>query len=135
MSMSKYAKVTDYCEAMGYDAGKNGSNEKNCHFSLFSTPEKTVAWEKGKRRADDEKESNGSTSTGSAEALSACEHCWSMSRLTGLEYHDQLALAERDNLPCTRDTIQGAKLRAGQFWDEAAQKDRRDISSTPAEGT
>jgi hypothetical protein len=58
--------------------------------------------------------------------VSACEHCWSMSRLRGVEYYDQLHKAERDGDPCTQNTLEGARLRAGQFWDEAAQKDRRD---------
>lgn len=57
--------------------------------------------------------------------MSACEHCWRMARLLGIEYHDQLAKAERDFAPCTQDTIQGAKLRAGQWWDEENQRDRR----------
>lgn len=57
--------------------------------------------------------------------MSACEHCWSMSRLLGIEYHDQIEHAERQGAPCTQHTQEGARLRAGQFWDEAAQKDRR----------
>lgn len=61
--------------------------------------------------------------------MSACEHCWRMSRLTGIEYHDQLALAERDNLPCTRDSIDGARLRAGQWWDEEKKMDAREYVS------
>lgn len=43
----------------GFDAGKHGSNEINCHFSIFSTVEKKNDWEKGyknglkaKKRAD-----------------------------------------------------------------------------------
>lgn len=32
----------------GYDCGQNGPNTVNCHFSLFSTPENTMAWERGK---------------------------------------------------------------------------------------
>ena len=54
-----------------------------------------------------------------------CEHCWSMSRLLGIEYHDQVARAERENQSCTQDTLEGAKLRAGQFWNESIHKDRR----------
>jgi hypothetical protein len=33
--------------------------------------------------------------------MSACEHCWSMSRMLGIEYHDQLNRAERDKAPYT----------------------------------
>lgn len=36
----------------GYDCGKNGSNTENCHFSLFSTPERTKAWEEGKKAGE-----------------------------------------------------------------------------------
>lgn len=41
--------------AMGYDCGINGADEKNCHFSLFTTSELTKAWEQGKKKADEEK--------------------------------------------------------------------------------
>lgn len=43
-------------EAMGYDAGRNMPNMKNCHFSLFASPELTRAWERGKKRGDAERE-------------------------------------------------------------------------------
>lgn len=33
----------------GYDCGLNGPNAINSHFSLFSTPEKTSDWERGKK--------------------------------------------------------------------------------------
>lgn len=39
-----------HCEAMGYDAVMNKANERNCHFTLFSTPEKMRAWEAGQKR-------------------------------------------------------------------------------------
>ena len=39
------------CFAMGYDCEMNGADRKNCHFSLFSSPEKTKAWEAGKAKA------------------------------------------------------------------------------------
>lgn len=45
----------DHAESMGYDCGKNGANETNCHFAIFSAPEFTKAWERGKARADAEK--------------------------------------------------------------------------------
>lgn len=31
----------------GIDYAKNGANENNCNFSLFSSKEKTKAWEQG----------------------------------------------------------------------------------------
>lgn len=36
----------------GFDAGVNGPNERNCHFSIFRTPENTKAWERGKAAGD-----------------------------------------------------------------------------------
>lgn len=39
----------------GYDCGKNGANTTNCNFSIFSTPENTKAWERGKAKAEEEK--------------------------------------------------------------------------------
>ena len=46
----------EYAEHMGYDAGKNGPNETNCHFSIFRTRELTAAWERGKARAEREQQ-------------------------------------------------------------------------------
>ena len=31
----------------GFDSGLNGANTTNCHFTLFSSPDKTRAWERG----------------------------------------------------------------------------------------
>lgn len=33
----------------GFDSGLNGPNLANCSFTLFSTPEKTKAWQLGLR--------------------------------------------------------------------------------------
>lgn len=53
---SAQAKVDEnYAEEMGYDAGKNGANTTNSHFAIFSRPEFTKAWERGKRRAKEGK--------------------------------------------------------------------------------
>jgi hypothetical protein len=35
--------------AQGFDCGLRGPNENNCHFSLFSSLEKTKAWAAGKK--------------------------------------------------------------------------------------
>jgi hypothetical protein len=61
--------------------------------------------------------------------MSACEHCWEMSRFLGLDYQEQLAYAQRENWPCTQDTIEGRKLRAGQWWNEAEMRDIRERQS------
>lgn len=37
------------CYKMGYDAGKNGPNKTNCHFSLFATQEQSDEWSAGNR--------------------------------------------------------------------------------------
>ena len=60
--------------------------------------------------------------------MSACEHCLVMARIRGIEYHDQIERAEREGDPCTKLTLEGMRLRAGQFWDEETKSDRR---STP----
>jgi len=36
---------------LGKDCANNGPNDKNCHFSIFSSPENTREWERGKREA------------------------------------------------------------------------------------
>jgi ribosome modulation factor len=36
----------------GYDAGLNGVNQTNCHFSNFATPEDRDQWESGKRAGE-----------------------------------------------------------------------------------
>jgi ribosome modulation factor len=41
--------------AIGYDCGMNGADEKNCHFSIFSSQENTKAWEAGKKQAEIDK--------------------------------------------------------------------------------
>lgn len=43
---------SDHAYKMGYDCGINGANKTNCHFSIFSSPENTKAWEKGKSDAE-----------------------------------------------------------------------------------
>ena len=34
---------------MGLNCAKNGANTTNCHFSIFSSPENTKAWEQGEK--------------------------------------------------------------------------------------
>lgn len=40
-----------YAYAMGADCARNGPDETNCHFTIFSLPKFTAAWERGKRNA------------------------------------------------------------------------------------
>jgi hypothetical protein len=46
--LAKYQKERDPYQC-GYDAGLNGSNTENSNFSIFSTPERTKEWERGKK--------------------------------------------------------------------------------------
>ena len=48
-------KTLDDCYQAGRDYALNGANTDNCHFSLFSSPENTAEWERG-REAEPEKE-------------------------------------------------------------------------------
>lgn len=54
-----------------------------------------------------------------------CEHCWGERIMRQMEYSAVIDLAEREHWPCTADTPEGRKLRAGQFWDETTQRDTR----------
>jgi len=42
----------DFAFKMGVDCSLNGPNVQNCHFSIFSTPRNTKAWEDGKKYGD-----------------------------------------------------------------------------------
>ncbi len=62
--------------------------------------------------------------------MSACEYCWGRRGFFGDSgstdsYYAAMKDAEERKAPCTQDTLEGAKARAGQFWDEATQTDRR----------
>lgn len=57
--------------------------------------------------------------------MSACEYCWGRRDLFGGDYYKAMKDAEERKAPCTQDTLEGAKARAGQFWDEERQCDRR----------
>lgn len=45
-------KNKEYAYKMGYDCGMNGSNLTNSNFAIFSTPENTKEWERGKKEAE-----------------------------------------------------------------------------------
>jgi len=47
--MERYKnKELQYAYEMGKSCAENGANLINCHFNIFSSPEKTKAWEEGK---------------------------------------------------------------------------------------
>jgi len=71
--------------------------------------------------------------------MASCERCWwaAHSRSTwdidpSAAYHAELADAQERGDVCTRQTVEGAKARAGEYWDEATQRDRR-LANTPNE--
>jgi len=57
--------------------------------------------------------------------MSACEYCWGRRWMFDDDYYKAMADAEKNKAVCTTNTLEGAKARAGQFWDEDAQQDRR----------
>ena len=57
--------------------------------------------------------------------MSACEYCWGRRHLFNNDYYAAMKAAEECKAPCTTDTPEGAKARAGQWWDEEKQIDRR----------
>lgn len=61
-AMSKFTSVSSRAACAGFDAGYNGPNEENSHFSFFTSPQERDAWEAGKRRGEqkrqDESEAN-----------------------------------------------------------------------------
>lgn len=57
--------------------------------------------------------------------MPACEYCWGRRLFFGDDYYKAMKDAEERKAPCTQDTPEGAKARAGQFWDEATQRDKR----------
>lgn len=40
----------------GYNAGYFGANDQNCHFSIFSTPAKMKAWQRGNDAGSNKRE-------------------------------------------------------------------------------
>ena len=64
--------------------------------------------------------------------MASCERCWWKAHGREGFYHDPNAAyyaemdeAQRTHAVCTLPTIEGAKARAGVYWDEATQSDRR----------
>lgn len=64
--------------------------------------------------------------------MASCEYCWSVTR-DGDEYSETRARAEAERWPCTKNDEKGARLRAGQFWDDATKTDRRTTTKSAVE--
>ena len=62
--------------------------------------------------------------------MPACEHCWSQ-RDTDDDYYRVMQRALAEGWECTKDTPEGARMRAGLWWDEATQRDTRTALRTP----
>lgn len=45
-------RTEDECYKAGFDSGYNEPNMVNCHFSYFSTKEKTKRWEEGSKEGE-----------------------------------------------------------------------------------
>lgn len=43
---------------LGVDCGLHGANLVNCNFKIFSSPENTKAWERGKKEGEKAKTNN-----------------------------------------------------------------------------
>lgn len=65
--------------------------------------------------------------------MPSCERCRDLALIRHREcggelsdhYNDVLREAEEQKQPCTQNTPLGQRLRAGQFWDDERQIDRR----------
>lgn len=63
--------------------------------------------------------------------MTSCERCWNEAKRRGVDYSAQVFAAEVNGDECTKDTPEGKRLRAGEYWDEARGVDRR---LAPTEG-
>lgn len=45
--------TTERAYRLGYDCGLNGPNLTNCSHLIFSTPENTREWERGKKEGEE----------------------------------------------------------------------------------
>ena len=59
--------------------------------------------------------------------MASCECCWA-ARLFRVDMSYEKAIADHENWKCicAKITVEGRRARAGQFWDEESQRDRRD---------
>lgn len=77
----------------------------------------------------------------------SCEHCWAKAHAHPLwerdpnaAYYATMRQAEAEGWPCTKpDSEEGARARAGDYWDEVRKVDRRNdlalaSSSSRADG-
>lgn len=68
----------------------------------------------------------------------SCECCWEAFSFLkyerpGLVYSQVTAEHQERGCVCSKNTPEGAKARAGQFWDEEKQRDSREPAPVPEE--
>ena len=63
----------EYAYKQGFDCGNNGANDDNCDYTIFSCPENTAEWERGKKSGEQSK-SNG-LKTELRPGIGACDDC------------------------------------------------------------
>lgn len=70
--------------------------------------------------------------------MSACECCWQARHGfqddidgPGAAYYKAMKAHEERGCVCTKDTLEGRRARAGQWWDEEKQIDTRDVKEAP----
>jgi len=63
--------------------------------------------------------------------MASCEYCWARKDLYAKDgdshsgYYRAMEAAQIEGWPCTTDTEEGARARAGHFWDETTKRDTR----------
>jgi hypothetical protein len=59
--------------------------------------------------------------------MASCEWCWHHSEPYNRpdSYYATMRQAESEGWPCTKNDENGARLRAGDYWDEATKRDTR----------
>ena len=65
-----------------------------------------------------------------------CERCWGRAYMSGHdqveEYYRIMTEAEAEGAICTQKTEEGARARAGQYWDEERKCDTRTLPTPEA---
>jgi hypothetical protein len=71
--------------------------------------------------------------------MASCEYCWERRHDYAVNgdpvagYYRAMGTAEEEGWPCTTPTEEGARLRAGQYWDAERKVDTRLAGASNAE--
>ena len=67
--------------------------------------------------------------------MASCEYCWERKYLYAKDgysgYYRAMEAAQVEGWPCTKQDEEGARLRAGQFWDAERKVDTRTVAEVP----